>query len=57
MTIGFRQLAMTDLPMLHEWLQRAHVAEWWSPTPSLEEVVTEFAPLTESGHRDQGYIA
>jgi RimJ/RimL family protein N-acetyltransferase len=57
MTIGFRRLAMADLPMMHEWLQRPHVAEWWSPTPSFDEVVTEFAPRTQCGYRDQGYIA
>jgi RimJ/RimL family protein N-acetyltransferase len=27
MMIGFRQLAIADMPMLHEWLQRPHVAE------------------------------
>ena len=43
--------------MLHEWLQRPHVAEWWTPSPSLEDVVEEFTPLTRPGHRDQGYIA
>lgn len=43
--------------MLHEWLQRPHVAEWWTPTPSLEEVVEDFAPLTRPGYREQGYIA
>ena len=43
--------------MLHEWLQRPHVAEWWAPTPSYDEVAEEFAPLARPGHRDQGYIA
>lgn len=57
MRIGFRRLAMADMPMLHQWLRRPHVAEWWSPTPSLDQVVEEFAPLTQPGHRDQGYIA
>lgn len=46
-----------DLPMLHEWLQRPHVAEWWRPTPSLDEVIEEFAPATSPGHPLQGYIA
>jgi aminoglycoside 6'-N-acetyltransferase Ib len=53
----FRQLTLDDLPMLHEWLGRRHVAEWWSPTPSLEEVVAEFSPLTQADHRDQAYVA
>ncbi len=43
--------------MLHEWLQRPHVAEWWMPPPTLEEVVEDFTPLTRAGGREQGYIA
>lgn len=43
--------------MLHEWLGRPHVAEWWAPTPSYDELVEDFTPLTRAGHRDQGYIA
>ena len=57
MNVSFRQLATTDLPMLHVWLQRPHVAEWWAPTPTLEEVIAHFTPLTQPGHREQGYIA
>jgi RimJ/RimL family protein N-acetyltransferase len=53
----FRPITMDDMPMLHEWLQRPHVAEWWMPSPSLEEVVEEFAPLTQSGGPVQGYVA
>jgi RimJ/RimL family protein N-acetyltransferase len=48
---------MADMPMLHEWLRRPHVAAWWTPAPSLEEVVEDFTPLTRAGHRDQGYLA
>ena len=55
--ISFRPLMMVDMPMLHEWLKRPHVAEWWTPAPSLDEVIEEFTPLTRPGHRDQGYIA
>jgi RimJ/RimL family protein N-acetyltransferase len=49
---------MADMPTLHEWLQRPHVAEWWMPTPpSLDEVIEDFTPLTEQGARDRAYIA
>jgi RimJ/RimL family protein N-acetyltransferase len=57
MEISFRRLAPADLPMLHEWLQRPHVAEWWSPALTVEQVREEFSQLTLPGHRDQGYIA
>src|SRR5437763_1774680 len=55
--ITFRQLTMGDMRMLHEWLQRPHVAEWWTPTPTLDEVVEDFKELTRPAGRDQGYIA
>jgi RimJ/RimL family protein N-acetyltransferase len=55
--VEFRLITADDMRMLHEWLQRPHVAEWWGPTPSYDEVADEFAPLTRPGHRDQGYIA
>ena len=34
--------------LLHEWLGRPHVAEWWAPTPSWEEVEEEFGPRIDS---------
>lgn len=43
--------------MLHRWLQRPHVAEWWRPTPSLNQAREEFAPFAETGGPCQGYIA
>ena len=27
--VGFRPLEEADLPMLHEWINRPHVAQWW----------------------------
>jgi RimJ/RimL family protein N-acetyltransferase len=55
--IAFRQLTAADLPMMHDWLQRPHVAEWWGPTPTLDEIVEEFTPLTAADGGDKGYIA
>ena len=43
--------------MLHEWLQRPHVAEWWSPTPTLGAVVEEFTPMADPAARDKAYVA
>ena len=48
---------MADLPVLHEWLGRPHVAQWWAPTPSVEEVTEEFTGFMQPGGRLQGYIA
>jgi RimJ/RimL family protein N-acetyltransferase len=55
--ITFRQLSPADLPMLHEWLTRPHVAEWWQPTPSFSDVEEEFTPLTYHDASTRGYIA
>lgn len=30
--------------MLQDWLARPHVAEWWTPTPTLPEMMDEFGP-------------
>ncbi|HYD51608.1 MAG TPA: GNAT family N-acetyltransferase [Gemmatimonadaceae bacterium] len=55
--IDFRPLARADFPMLHEWLARPHVAEWWQPTPALEELVAEYEPTLAPDSRDRAYIA
>jgi aminoglycoside 6'-N-acetyltransferase Ib len=55
--ITFRQLTLADMPTLHEWLRRPHVAEWWGPLESLAELAEDYEPLTVPGARDQAYIA
>ena len=55
--ITFRRLTTDDLPMLHEWLTRPHVAEWWQPTPSLAEVEEEYLPTIAGTVPVRGYIA
>jgi aminoglycoside 6'-N-acetyltransferase Ib len=54
--ISFRPLQRTDLCLLHEWLCRPHVAEWWSPTPLLEEVEQEFGALMDESSTTRAYI-
>lgn len=39
---AFRPLRPADLPTLHDWLTRPHVAEWWQPTPSFAELEEEY---------------
>jgi len=58
----FRSLSHSDLPLLHEWLARPHVAEWWGEPPSLEDVERDyFAPavrpfLAYQGDQPIGFI-
>ena len=54
---SFRRLSTDDFHMLHDWLNRAHVAEWWTPTPTQAEVREDFAPLTYPDADTRGYIA
>jgi aminoglycoside 6'-N-acetyltransferase Ib len=39
---SFRPLTLADLPILHQWLTRAHVAEWWGEPRDLDYVVQTF---------------
>ncbi|HUQ98753.1 MAG TPA: GNAT family N-acetyltransferase [Gemmatimonadaceae bacterium] len=55
--ISFRPLRTEDLPLLHEWLHRPHVAEWWQPGPSLDEVVADYAPAIVARIPNRCYIA
>lgn len=45
-TISFRPLAASDLVMLHEWLHRPHVAEWWDDFGTSAEVEYHYRPTT-----------
>jgi RimJ/RimL family protein N-acetyltransferase len=41
-SFAFRPLRHEDLPLLHEWLNRTHVAEWWDDRLSREDVEEDF---------------
>lgn len=56
-TITFRPLTRDDLPMLHDWLGRPHVAEWWHDAPSLEDMPAEFASCTVADAPVRSYVA
>nr|WP_197529997.1 GNAT family N-acetyltransferase [Gloeobacter violaceus] len=53
----FRPLALADLVLLHEWLARPHVAQWWGPPPSGAEVEEEYGPLLDGTGPHRAYIA
>jgi aminoglycoside 6'-N-acetyltransferase-1b/aminoglycoside 6'-N-acetyltransferase-2 len=45
--VTLRLMAEHDLPMLHEWLNRPHIVEWWGgeeERPTLEEVLEHYRP-------------
>ena len=53
----FRPLTPSDFALVHEWLGRPHVAEWWSEQPSHDEMAEEFARHVDTAHSTRGYIA
>jgi RimJ/RimL family protein N-acetyltransferase len=55
--IEFRALGTADLPMLHEWLSRPHVAQWWTPTPTRAEVDTEYGAIIDGTDPTRVWIA
>ncbi|ENQ7795662.1 GNAT family N-acetyltransferase, partial [Pseudomonas aeruginosa] len=45
--VTLRLMTEHDLPMLHEWLNRPHIVEWWGgeeERPSLDEVREHYLP-------------
>lgn len=53
----FRPVSASDIPLMHEWLQRPHVAEWWDGVPTLEEVAEEYAEVIRGEGPVRCYIA
>ncbi|MGM9485259.1 GNAT family N-acetyltransferase [Roseateles sp. NT4] len=53
MPIAFTTLTEADLPLLHEWLTRPHIAEWWGPADSVDELREDFL----SGGTTRAFIA
>lgn len=40
----FERVRREDLPLLHEWLNRPHVAEQWDGPCTLEQVIADWEP-------------
>lgn len=45
--VRFRPLTRDDLPLMHDWLSRPHVAQWWSEPVSFDELVREYEPAID----------
>jgi len=55
--IDFSPLTDADLPLLHDWLSRPHVAEWWPGSPTWAEVAGEFGPAIAGRVPHQCFLA
>ena len=58
--VTLRLMTEHDLPMLHDWLNRPHVVEWWGgdeARPSLAEVREHYLPRVLAEEHVTPYIA
>ncbi len=55
--VAFRALAEQDLPMLHEWLRRPHVAQWWGEPASVDELREDFIDSAHAPRATRAFIA
>ena len=59
-TVTFRLMTEHDLPMLHDWLNRPHIVEWWGgdeERPTLDEVREHYLPRVMQEESVIPYIA
>lgn len=49
MTMHFVPLQAEHLPLLHTWLARPHAAQWWQPTPSVDELHANYTRAAAGG--------
>ena len=59
-TVTLRLMTEQDLPMLHDWLNRPHIVEWWGgeeARPTLDEVVEHYRPRVLAQESVTPYIA
>ncbi len=49
-------MAANDLPLLHEWLNREHVARWWHERSTLQEVSDRYLPAIEGSDQTDQYL-
>jgi RimJ/RimL family protein N-acetyltransferase len=52
----FNPLREQDLPMLREWLLRPHVAEWWGPAESVDELRADYILDVTEPNATRAYI-
>ena len=55
--LAFRPLTAPDLLLVHAWIQRPHVAEWWHAPTSLAELKQDYLPAIANESSTRAYIA
>lgn len=54
--LDFRPLARGDLALLHEWLRRPHLVEWWHAEPTRDEVEAEYGALADGLDSTRAFV-
>ena len=54
---SFRPLAEADLPLLHVWVNRPHVAQWWDAPRTLEDIRADYLPSVRGLSSTEACIA
>ena len=57
MTPTFRPLTAEDLRMLHEWLQRPHIRQWWKKPTTIAELQHDYLRPDFDESSTRAYIA
>ena len=58
--VTLRLMTEQDLPMLHDWLNRPHIVEWWGgeeERPTLDDVLEHYLPRVLAEESVTPYIA
>jgi RimJ/RimL family protein N-acetyltransferase len=55
--LRFVPLDERHLRLLHEWLTRPHVARWWGPASSVDELRLDYLAHADAGDATRAYIA
>ncbi len=58
--VTLRLMTEQDLPMLHDWLNRPHIVEWWggeAQRPTFDDVVKHYLPRVLAEESVTPYIA
>lgn len=57
--VTIRLMSESDIPMLHDWLNRPHIVQWWggeAQRPSAEETRAKYLPRVMAAERVTPYI-
>jgi RimJ/RimL family protein N-acetyltransferase len=53
----FKPVTADDLIMVHAWLQRPHVAQWWHEPTSLDELGRDYIVPIDTASSTRAYLA